>query len=65
MKKCRQCGKEFDCYAGTDWAYTAPALKQGGRRCYFCSYSCQQKHLKEREANKKRGKKKSIESETD
>lgn len=40
-KSCPMCKKEFDCYAGEEWAYKR---KIGSRIGYFCSYSCSRKY---------------------
>lgn len=41
MQTCETCGKEFDMYAGRDWAWKKIA---GDKILKFCSYGCMRKH---------------------
>lgn len=40
-RACETCGKDFDCYAGEEWAYKRKTCR--GRKVVFCSYGCVRK----------------------
>lgn len=50
--KCRVCGKVFDNYAGTDWAWR---MMINSNVVYFCSYGCMRKMEAKRFPPKKAG----------
>lgn len=40
-RKCSQCGRTFDMYAGADWAWKT---QRHGKQQVFCSYGCMRKY---------------------
>lgn len=50
-RKCRNCGKEFECRK--EWGWKIPRNRNNGTYFYFCRYSCMREYEKAKEARKK------------
>ena len=54
-RKCRWCGKEFECRREYGWKI--PISRKSDFYYYFCKYSCMRAYEKDKEEKKVRGKK--------